>query len=173
MSLLTREQILDALGRLDRELARIGIRAEIYVVGGAALCIALEARPATKDVDAFFTEPQAVREAARRVAEDMSLPEDWLNDAAKAFIPKNARFESYCSWSNLDVAIADEETLLAMKCAAARTDQDRKDIRFLVDRLQIKTPNEVLSLVLRYYPKEQLPIRTELLVEEIFDDNGA
>jgi len=82
VSLLSREQIIEALERLDRALGARGTRAELYLVGGAVMCLALDARASTKDVDGWFTEPQAVREAAREVAKEMDLPEDWLNDAA-------------------------------------------------------------------------------------------
>ncbi|MBI5531211.1 MAG: hypothetical protein HY898_00745 [Deltaproteobacteria bacterium] len=170
MSLLTREQILEAFSRLDERLGQKSVHAEIYVVGGAAMCVALEARPSTKDVDAFFTEPQEVRKAAKAVAEELGFADDWLNDAAKAFVPEDARFERYRSWQFVDVSFADERTLLAMKCAAARTEEDRKDIVFLASRLGLRTADDVLAVVLQYYARERLPVRTELLVQEIFDE---
>jgi hypothetical protein len=165
---LTKERIIEAFARLNDQLAAVGTRAECYLVGGAVMCVALDAREATKDVDAWFTEPQAVRAAARRVAEDMRLPEDWLNDAAKAFIPQGAGFERWQSLSNLDVCVADSRTLLAMKCAAARTAEDAADIAFLAKHLGLKSAEEVLKVVLAYYPAERLPVRTQLLLEEMF-----
>jgi hypothetical protein len=83
MQVLTRAQIEEALARLDAVLGRSGIHAELFLVGGAVMCLALDARNSTRDVDGWFTEPQAVRAAAREVAAEMQLPEDWLNDAAR------------------------------------------------------------------------------------------
>lgn len=165
---LTREQITQALTRLNDELAAVGIRAECYLVGGAVMCLALNVRPSTKDVDAWFTEPQAVRAAAKKVASAMALPEDWLNDAAKAFVPTNAGFERWRAFSNLDVSVVDARTLLAMKCAAARTAEDTSDIAFLVELLRLTSAEQVLEVVLAYYPPERLPVRTRLLLEEMF-----
>jgi hypothetical protein len=169
---LTRDQIVDALERLDRALAWQGARAELYLVGGAVMCLVLDARASTKDVDGWFTEPQTVRAAARRVALEMGLPEDWLNDAAKAFIPPGATFERWRSLAHLDISVADEPTLLAMKCAAARTEEDSDDIRTLAARLGLRTASQVLGVVTRFYPVERLPVRTRLLVEELFNDGS-
>ncbi len=172
VALLSREQIILAFERLNDALATKDVRAELYLVGGAVMCLALDARAATKDVDAWFTEPQVVRAAARLVAEELTLPEDWLNDAAKAFLPENAGFESWRSLSHVDISVADDRTLLAMKCAAARTTEDAHDIAFLAARLGLRTADGVLAVVLAYFPPERLSVRSQLLVQELFDDGA-
>lgn len=166
--MLTREQIVAALEALDAELGREHVRAEVYLVGGAVMCLALSARPATKDVTGWFTEPQAVRRAAARVATLMDLPVDWLNDAAKAFVPQGAVFERWRAMPHLDVCVADHRTLLAMKCAAARTAEDAGDIRFLAEKLGLHSAAEVLAVTTSFFPAERLSVRTQLLIEELF-----
>ncbi len=163
-------QIEAAFEALDRELGRRGVRGEVFVVGGAVLCLAFQARTATKDVDAWFAPATEIREAAAAVAASLDLPEDWLNDGAKAFLPQSPVFERWKSWENLEVSVADARTLLAMKCAAARTAEDTADIRFLAGVLGLGTAEGILKVVLSFYPAERLPVRTRLLLEEVFGE---
>ena len=166
--MLSSEQIARAFDRLNDELARRGQRAEIYLVGGAVMCLVHHARASTKDVDAWFSNPQAVRAAAETVAADDGLPPDWLNDAAKGFIPPGAGVDTWRSLSHVTISNADAPTLLAMKCAAARTSEDAEDIRFLACHLGLASAEAVLAIVLRFYPADRLPVRTQLLLEELF-----
>ena len=170
--MLTRDEIVRAFQCLDAELGRRGCKAEVYLVGGAVMCLVLNARPSTKDVDAWFTEPVVVREAARVVAADLGLPDDWLNDAAKGFVPRGAGFDRWETLPHLEVSVADDRTLLAMKCAASRTIEDAEDIRTLAKRLGLASSQDVLAIVLTYYPEDQLPVRTRLLLEEMFDERA-
>ena len=170
MSLLDRNTIIEALTALNDRLAARGRRAELFLVGGAVMCLVHDARPATRDVDGWFTDPEAVRLASSEVARELNLPDDWLNDAAKGFVPPNAGYEMWASLSNLTVATVDARTLLAMKAAAARTSEDANDIRFLAEHLALRSTAAVLAVVLEYFPADRLPVRTRLLLEEMFDE---
>lgn len=172
VSLLARDTIVRALHLLNERLAVRQARADLFLVGGAVMCLVHQARPATKDVDAWFTEPAIVRAAARAVAEELGLTDDWLNDAAKAYLPAGAGYDTWQTLSHLTIAVVDAPTLLAMKCAAARTAEDASDIRFLARHLDLRTSRSILEAVGRYIPEDQLPVRTRLLLEEMFDDRA-
>jgi hypothetical protein len=167
---LDRDTIVRAFDLLNERLAALQQRAEIFLVGGAVMCLVYNARPATKDVDGWFTAPAAVRAAAKSVADELGLAEDWLNDAAKAYVPQNAGYETWQVLSHLTIAVVDAPTLLAMKCAAARTPEDAGDIRILAGLLELRSSKAILDVVGRYLPEERLPVRTRLLLEEMFDD---
>ena len=53
-SKLTKTDILRLFELLDTELGAKGVQGELYLVGGAVLCLVFDAREATRDVDAFF-----------------------------------------------------------------------------------------------------------------------
>ncbi len=66
---LDKQQIIDLLTELGDEMQGRGQRAEMFIVGGAAMALAFDSRRATRDIDAVFVPKAAVYEAARAVAE--------------------------------------------------------------------------------------------------------
>ncbi len=177
-STLTREQILAALHALSDELGKQGVTGEVCLFGGTVMVLAFTARLTTKDVDALFQPTQIVRELARRIAAEQHLPADWLNDGVKAFV--STRHETTAGnlpqFPHLRLAMPVPEYLLAMKCMAARiggtTDEpsDVADIVFLIRHLKLKAAKDVLELVGQYYPANRIPVKTQYLVEGLFDE---
>jgi len=167
---LTKEDIRRLFELLDAELAEAGAQGELYLVGGAVMCLALDARSSTRDVDGFFRPTRIVREAARRVAAGAGVPDAWLNDAVKGFLSPRGSFDSYLELPHLKVFVAQPEYLLAMKCAALRLGEefhDLDDIRFLLRYLDISTTEEALAVVTRYFDERQLQPKTRLALEEL------
>src|ERR1035441_1210525 len=133
---LGREEIRALLDDLSAELAARGARAELFLVGGAALAVAYDATRATRDLDAVFVPAGIVRQAATAVAEHRGLTEDWLNDAVKGFLPgPDPDAQRFYSSDSLIVDVASPRYLLATKLAAARA-QNRRAISPL-DRKQL------------------------------------
>ena len=167
---LTRGEIRRLFELLDAELAAESVEGEVYVVGGAVMCLALDARSATRDVDAFFRPTRLVRQATARVAVAAGVPENWLNDAVKGFLSPRGEFDAYLELPHLRVFIARPEYLLAMKCASMRLGEefhDLEDVRYLLRYLNISTAREALDIVARYFDEEQLPPKTRLALEEL------
>lgn len=177
-SALTRETILRALNSLSEELGKHCVIGEICLFGGTVMVLAFTARLSTKDVDALFQPAQSIREIARRIAAEQNLPTDWLNDGVKGFI--SARHETTSGnlpqFPHLRLTMPVPEYLLAMKCMAARIGgtadepSDVADIVFLVRHLGLKSAKEVLDLVGTYYPANRIPVKTQYLVEGLFEE---
>lgn len=168
-------QILTAFHALNAELARLGMKGEVGVVGhGAAMVLAFNARDSTRDVDAVFEPSSTLRAAAARVAKELGLPADWLNDAAKAYMPADTQPRSIqLELSNLIVWTPPPQYLLAMKAIAARFDSnDARDLRTLVRHLGLARVEQVLEVVERYYPRNQIPAKTQYFLEELFDGSS-
>lgn len=167
---LTAADIRSLFGLLDAELARSGAKGELYVVGGAVMCLALQARPATRDVDGYFHPTRLIREAAARVAVEAGVPDTWLNDAVKGYLSPRGDFDPFLELPNLSVFTAHPAYLLAMKCAAARLGEefhDVDDIRYLLRHLDIVSADEAMAVVLRYFDESQILPKTRLILEEM------
>ncbi|MBY0398701.1 hypothetical protein K2X89_00260 [Myxococcota bacterium] len=155
---------------LDQELAAIGIQGEIYLMGGAVMCLAYDARPATQDVDAVFRPVRQLREAAARVAERAGVSNAWLNDGVKGFMSDRAEFAPFLEFSHLRVLVAQPEYLLAMKCIAMRIGaefHDEDDVRFLLRWLNVESVEQTTRIIERFYPLERIPQKTLYALAEI------
>ena len=165
---LGREDIRALLDDLSAELAARGARAELFLVGGAALAVAYDATRATRDLDAVFVPTGIVRQAATAVGEHRGLTEDWLNDAVKGFLPgPDPDAQRFYSSDSLIVDVASPRYLLAMKLFAARAEIDADDIILLYRNLGFTTVDEGLDLVEQAYPGRPIPAKVRFLLTEI------
>ncbi len=178
--MLGRDQVLEAFRRLSIHLAASGVIGEIHLLGGAVMMLAFQAREATKDVDAIFAPTREIRVAAARVAEEMGLDSDWLNDGAKGFASAAGNYSDQVlpQYPNLRVLTPTPEYMLAMKVVAARsatiTDRgDKEDIRLLIARLGLTSAEAVMAIVQRYYPESQILPRSSYVVDEILQEGGG
>ncbi|OGA11495.1 MAG: hypothetical protein A3D95_01265 [Betaproteobacteria bacterium RIFCSPHIGHO2_12_FULL_69_13] len=155
---------------LNEELASSGAQGELFLVGGAVMCLAYAARPSTEDVDAYFKPAREVREAAARVASRTNVGTDWLNDAVKGFMSERGDFQPWLELSHLRVMLAQPEYLFAMKCLALRLGaefHDEDDIRYLLRHLGVASYDKALEILARYYPLERFPQKTLYALGEL------
>jgi len=171
LSKLDIERLLRAL---NSQLEAAGVRGELYLVGGAVMCLVHEARPATRDLDGFFRPSKQLRVAAAKVAAKHDLPESWLNDAVKGFFSDSGTFNVYTELSHLTVYAAGPEYLLAMKCLSARIGEefhDLDDIRYLLRYLNLTSAVAAKKVIERYYPLDRFPQKTLDLLDEILGES--
>ena len=170
---MNRQALLRALRALSDELDRRGVRAKLFVVGGAAMALAYSRKRLTKDIDALFEPKTTVYEAARVVAEEMGLPQDWLNDAAKSFAPgDDPESRIVFSTPSLEASAASPKYLLAMKIFSARVSNDADDIKVLYKELGFTKAEEGLDLVEEMYPTATISPKAQFLLEEMFGPIG-
>jgi hypothetical protein len=134
---LSANDIKRAFEALTGDLQQTDTKAELVIVGGAALVLLFKARDSTKDVDAFFVRPEAatVRLAAEHVAASLNLPDDWLNDNAKGYLVGLSKGDLLYKSEFLTVYAASLPQLLAMKLSAWRDAIDRDDAKLLLQRI--------------------------------------
>jgi uncharacterized nucleotidyltransferase DUF6036 len=164
----TRARILAALQALGEELLREDVRGQIFIVGGAAIALAYSTRRVTKDIDAVFEPKAAIYKAAEKVAADLELPEDWLNDAVKGYMPgADEHPRPLPGIRGIEITTASPRYLLAMKLMAMRFGEDDEDIKLLLGECDIRTADEALKLQRDMYPSREPPLKTRFFLEEI------
>jgi len=176
MPALTQTEIRRLFDLLNDELRVSGVSGELYLVGGAVMCLAYNARPSTADVDALFRPVLQVRQAAARAAAKAKVPADWLNDAVKGWLSRDGDFAPFLELDHLRIMIARPEYLLAMKCLAMRIGaefHDEEDVRFLLRLLDIRSHPQALATITQYYPLDRFPQKTLYALEELLPKNPS
>jgi hypothetical protein len=167
---LTTEDIQRLFVLLNEELRSVSVRGELYLVGGAVMCLAYGARSSTKDIDAVFRPSSTVRQAAGRVAKRAALDASWLNDGVKGFMSAAGEFAPFLELDHLVVSLAEPAYLLAMKCMAMRLGEefrDQDDVRFLLRLLDVASVEETVDIITKYYPPDQIPQKTLYILPDL------
>jgi predicted nucleotidyltransferase len=167
--LMGRAELEHAFTALGDRLARRGVVADLFVVGGAAMALAYDADRVTRDVDAVFIPHGVVAEESRAVAEELGLPPWWLNEQASVYVsgkddPGKRRVFDH---PNLRVMVASPEHIFAMKALAARI-RDIDDLRSLAALAGVRKVDDALRICRDFYPDEEISSRARGVVEELF-----
>jgi len=160
---------------LNEELRRVDTEGELFLVGGAVMCLAYAARPSTQSVDGLFRPSREVRVAAARVALQAGVAPEWLNDGVKAYLSERGEFSVFLELDHLRVMVAQPEYLLAMKCLALRIgteSHDEDDIRYLLRHLAIGSYEQAVAVITRFYPLERFPQKTLYALGELLPKRG-
>ena len=125
---MTSKDMLHNLHLLDDKLRENNMRGEIDLYGGAVMCLGLNARESTSDIDEVFAPKTDMRYLIQEVAEENGLPHDWINDGVKGFVSNTGAVIPYemDTFTNLSVCMADPSYLFAMKCLSCRVFEEGK-----------------------------------------------
>ena len=134
---LSADDIRHAFAALSLELERQRRRAEIVVIGGAALVLLFRARKEHERRGRVLRYAGGVSGAQRggSSGRELESSDDWLNDAAKGYFVGVSTGEILYDSPSLRVHAASTEQLLAMKLAAWRDAIDRADARLLLSQI--------------------------------------
>jgi hypothetical protein len=169
---LDRQDLIDGLRDVVRAAHENGITGvSIRIVGGAALRLAHFDRNTTADIDAQIEPIEELTPIIETIARDRGWTKDWLNNKAVMFIPswgQQVEWESVLDDSNISIAIAPLDALLAMKLNAARPGRDTEDIAKLLALNEIGSAAAAETLFESFYPGDAMPDRTVELLQRIF-----
>jgi hypothetical protein len=160
---LDKTEMLVLLEMLSQELAAIGEKVSVYVVGGAGIAFIVDQFRTTTDIDVVVRFGlAALREAAAKVAIQVpGLEADWINNAFTGGEYSGGNcwpwFDQHhndigtlvFSSPNLSVECASPEMILALKTMTVRF-KDIDDIRKLLAYTNIHSKQDLLENLFKY-----------------------
>ena len=151
---LDRDRLKELLGELNAELRQDGVKATIYVFGGAAIALGYDAKRGTWDADVRIKRGShhQVGKAAQRIGRRHGLNADWMNEAGTAAIPRgeDPGVRTVEGGSNLKVEVASRRWMIAMKLEAGR-DVDLNDVSRLAEGEERRNPELLADIHAEVY----------------------
>jgi hypothetical protein len=84
-------------------------------------------------------------------------------------------FAPFMEFDHLRIMVAQPEYLLAMKALAMRIGaefHDEEDVRYLLRHLDVRSYEQALAVLTKYYPLERFPRKTLYALEELLGTRG-
>lgn len=161
---LNRARITQALRRLGELAHEQKVTLEVSLYGGAVFTLVHGSRDATKDVDAVIRQDEIAKSLALKVAHELKLPDDWLNDNVRPFLAEKEakrRLPEADFGNGICISIPTAAYLLAMKLRACRPPLpgyagDYGDIRFLVRKMKIASVEAAEAIHDKFFPHDFL-----------------
>jgi hypothetical protein len=181
-SQLTQKDLLEGLTRLGEAAANAGKIIDLAVYGGSCLMLVSNFRVTSQNVDAVAATDQIfIDKVAKDIAAAKSWPDDWLNDGVRTYLSPNvdppADHELYATYPSearpgLRVYVPTAEYMLAMKLMALRIDdisggKDKDDIVNLLQIVDIKSKNELITFAAQYYPEARVSAKLLLASDQL------
>jgi hypothetical protein len=176
--LSTMRNLFSEMGRIAQDRQQT---LEIAIYGGSALALCFDWRTSTADIDYMPVRGAEadIQEIAGIAARNLGLPEDGLRSDVQIFasdfaeIVQNGEYPAGMpDGFGLRVFTANPEYLLSMKMLSMRSSletQDCRDVWHLIDEVGVKSADEALNYITRFYPNQQVPIRNVRILEDIFE----
>ncbi|MFQ5614655.1 MAG: DUF6036 family nucleotidyltransferase [Anaerolineae bacterium] len=148
---MDKRELIGVLQELDR---RLRSPVDVVLVGGAAMILHFEARRATRDIDVLVLRGNLaeLRAAAKTVAAQRDLPENWLNDAVKGFadvLPPDFyhRLTPLAfTFRQLRLYALGRPEQAAMKIVALR-EQDLEDLELLLPPMSVEERQVLVAIM--------------------------
>jgi hypothetical protein len=174
---LTQKQIVQALRRLGQLACEQKVTLELSLYGGAVFTLVYGSRDATKDVDAVIRPTEIGKALAKKVADEIGLPPDWLNDDVKQFLAEKEAKRSLPEnefGDGIRIVVPTAAYLLAMKLRACRPPLpgyagDYADIRFLVQKMKLASIKEAEAIHDKFFPHDALTLEAREVVRSAIE----
>jgi len=153
------ERVSALLAELGQRLAKRGIEAELYIVGGTAMMLAYDRSRVTVDFDAVGVPQSEIDHEVMAMAKKYrDLPSDWLNARVMPLLPRGVDADrlQVMGGPGLTINVASPRWLLAMKARAARSDRDLDDLWVLCQILNLETVSQVWQICDEVWGKQMI-----------------
>ena len=162
---ITRARLLELFDRLNEKLKQADRQGEVYIVVGAMMALAHDAKRMTEDVDSHIRRGRdAVTRAVAEIADEEGPSKHWLNEAVTMrYVPEDPDRGERRVYGNSHLTIAGASTnrMIAMKLPAGRP-PDLADLDILLREAGVETRRQAVRLDELTYGTEPMAAEADL-----------